>query len=318
MPSQAFPRNVIPDAHPTKTIALAHPFAGNKHRQMVVAVNVHSNGVIMSKKWILLASVLSLGSAGTSQAHPQDSRDVVYIDGLPCNRACQSYMAWSRQTLSMSGRPGSGQFRQRSANAGVHRATALAGEGLNPAPARITTQAVPIPRERPQARVAALQPTDNAPARSNASPDTAGAAASSSTRTIKEQIAAATSLAAHVTAATVVPAAKPNDADGSSPNNMGDLVALLLVGPEIKSISALTGRDIAIDGQRSVSNDILRSAIVEAGAAEVQLSDGQTKAVDRLISGEVPAAVLTLVSPEAAEWFPDIAGFKILRVPISP
>jgi hypothetical protein len=32
----------------------------------------------------------------------------------------------------------------------------------------------------------------------------------------------------------------------------------------------------------------------------------------------VPAAVLTLVSPEAAEWFPDIAGFKILRVPISP
>ena len=169
----------------------------------------------MSKKWMLLASVLSLGSAGTSQAHPLDSRDVVYIDGLPCNRACQSYMAWSRQTLSMSGRPVSGQFRQRSANAGVHRATALAGERLNPAaPARIATQAVPIPRERPQARVAALQPTDNAAARSNASPDTAGAAASSSTRTIKEQIAAATSLAEHVTAATAVPAPEPIHADG--------------------------------------------------------------------------------------------------------
>jgi hypothetical protein len=99
---------------------------------------------------------------------------------------------------------------------------------------------------------------------------------------------------------------------------MRDLVALLMVGPEIKSISALTGKDIAIDGQHSVSNDILRSAIMEAGAAEVQLSDSQTTAVDRLISGEVPAAVLTLVSPEAAEWFPDIAGFKIFRVPISP
>jgi hypothetical protein len=268
----------------------------------------------MSKKWMLLASVLSLGSAGTSQAHPLDSRDVVYIDGLPCNSARQSYMAWSRQTLSMSGRPGSGQRRQRSANAGVHRVTALGGERLNPAaPAH-----VPIPRERPRATVAALQPADNAAAMSDTPPAKTGAAASSSTRTVKEQVAAATSLAEHVTAATSVPAPEPIHAAVSLPNNMRDLVALLMVGSETKSISALTGKDIAIDGQHSVSNDILRSAIMEAGAAEVQLSDSQTTAVDRLISGEVPAAVLTLVSPEAAEWFPDIAGFKILRVPISP
>jgi len=26
---------------------------------------------------------------------------------------------------------------------------------------------------------------------------------------------------------------------------------------------------------------------------------------------------LTLVSPEAAEWFPEIAGFKIFRIPLS-
>ena len=272
----------------------------------------------MSKKWMLLASVLSLGSAGTSQAHPLDSRDVVYIDGLPCNSACQSYMAWSRQTLSMSGRPGSGQRRQRSANAGVHRVTALGGDRLNPAMAHIVKQAVPIPRERPRATVAALQPADNAAAMSDTPPAKTGAAASSSTRTVKEQVAAATSLAEHVTAATSVPAPEPIHAAVSLPNNMRDLVALLMVGPEIKSISALTGKDIAIDGQHSVSNDILRSAIMEAGAAEVQLSDSQTTAVDRLISGEVPAAVLTLVSPEAAEWFPDIAGFKIFRIPISP
>jgi hypothetical protein len=37
-----------------------------------------------------------------------------------------------------------------------------------------------------------------------------------------------------------------------------------------------------------------------------------------LIDGEVPAAVLTLVSPEAAEAFPDIAGFRIFRIPLSP
>lgn len=269
----------------------------------------------MSKKWILLTSVLSLGSAGISQAHPLDSPDIVYIDGLACNSACQSYMAWSRKTLSHSGKLVSSRLPQRSANAVVHRSTA-AGEGSKPAHARIAKQAVPIPREMPRDNVAALQPADNAAAKSDAPPDKPGAAPS--TRTIQEQVAAATSLAEHVTEATAVPAPKPDDADVSSPNNVGDLVALVMVGPQIKSISALTGRDIAIDGRQSISNDILRSAIVEAGAAEVQLSDSQTKAVDRLISGEVPAAVLTLVSPEAAEWFPDIAGFKIFRIPISP
>jgi hypothetical protein len=271
----------------------------------------------MSKKWILLASVLSLGSAGISQAHPLDSPDIVYIDGLPCNRACQSYMAWSRKTLSRSGQLAPRQLPQRSANAVVRRATAEAGEGSKPAAhARMAKQAVPIPREMPRANVAALQPADNTVAKSDAPPDKAGAAPS--TRTIQEQIAAATSLAEHVTAAAAVPAPQPSDVDVASPNNIGDLVALIMVGPEIKSISALTGRDIAVDGRQSLSNDILRTAIVEAGAAEVQLSDGQTKAVDRLINGEVPAAVLTLVSPEAAEWFPDIAGFKIFRIPIAP
>jgi hypothetical protein len=272
----------------------------------------------MSKKWILLTSVLSLGFAGISQAHPLDSPGTVYIDGLPCNSACQSYMAWSRKTLSRSGKLRPRQLQQRSASAVVRRAAAAGGEGSKPAAhARIAKQAVPIPREMPRANVAALQPADNAAAKSDAPPDKAGAAASTSTRTIQEQVAAATSLAEHVTAATAVPAPEPSDADVSSPNKIDDLVALLMVGPEIKSISALTGRDIAIDDRQSASNDIVRTAIVAAGAAEIQLSDSQTKAVDRLISGEVPAAVLTLVSPEAAEWFPDIAGFKIFRIPVS-
>ena len=54
-----------------------------------------------------------------------------------------------------------------------------------------------------------------------------------------------------------------------------------------------------------------------AGAAEVQFSEGQAGAIDRLISGEVPAAVLTLASREAAKWFPDIEGFRTFRVPLS-
>src|SRR5712664_3249729 len=286
---------------------------------------MHSNGAVMSKKWILLTCVLSLGSVGTSQAHPLDSPNIVYINGLPCNSACQSYMAWSRQTLSMSRQRVPTQLPQRSANAVVHRATGVGGRRLKPAAhARIAKQAVPIPREMPRAKVAALQPADNA-------------AASSSTRTIQEQVAAATALAEHVTAATMapVPEQKSKNTDRSdrsetvprsdakntasaSPNNTDNLVALLMARREIKSLSDLANKDIAIEDRQSASSGSVRIAIAAAGAAEVQLSEGQTKAIDRLISGEVPAAVLTLVSPEAAEWFPEIAGFKIFRVPLSP
>ncbi len=96
------------------------------------------------------------------------------------------------------------------------------------------------------------------------------------------------------------------------------LVALVMARPEMKSVSDLANKDIAMDGEPSASNGSVRTAIVAAGAAEVQLSKGEAKAIDRLIAGEVPAAVLTLVSPEAAEAFPDIAGFRIFRIPLSP
>src|SRR5260221_13232153 len=113
---------------------------------------MHSKGVVMSKKWILLTCVLSLGSVGTSQAHPLDSPDIVYIDGMPCNSACQSYMAWSRQTASMSGHPAPTHLSQRSANEVARRATRVGGKRLKPAAhARMARQAVPSHRERPQA-----------------------------------------------------------------------------------------------------------------------------------------------------------------------
>jgi hypothetical protein len=57
--------------------------------------------------------------------------------------------------------------------------------------------------------------------------------------------------------------------------------------------------------------------VVETGGRR-SLSEGQPMAIDRLIGGEVPAAVLTLASPEAAEGFPEIAGFKIFRIRLSP
>ena len=246
----------------------------------------------MSKKWILLTCVLSLGSVGTSQAHPLDPPDIVYIDGLPCNSACQSYMAWSRQTSSMPGQRAPSQLPQSSAKAVVHRATGVGGRRLKPAaPARIAKQAVPIPREMPRTKIAALQPADNAAAKSDAPPDKASAAANSSTRTTQEQVAAATALAERVTAATMAPAPEEksnntvrsdrsetvarSDAENiasASPNNTNNLVALLMARREIKSVSDLANKDIAIEYQQSGSGTSIRTAIAAAGAVEVQLT----------------------------------------------
>jgi len=103
-----------------------------------------------------------------------------------------------------------------------------------------------------------------------------------------------------------------------SPNNADRLVAILLARPEIKSISDLAGKSIAIDDRQSPSSASVRTAIAAAGAAGVQLSEGQTTAINRVASGEVPAAVLTLESPEAAETFPEIEGYRIFRIPLSP
>jgi hypothetical protein len=225
----------------------------------------------------------------------------------------------------------------------ARRASRLSGESSKPAArARPAKPAAPNPNTTPEAKTADLQPAGNAAAISETvrpniapSPAKADAAANPKPRTIQAQVAAATAVAERVTAATAVPApaqtASNTDPSNRSeppvnsektatapPNNANPLVALLIARPDIKSVSDLAGKDIAIDDRQSASSDDVRAAIVAAGAAEVQLSEGQAMAIDRLIGGEVPAAVLTLVSPEAAEGFPEIAGFKIFRIPLSP
>jgi hypothetical protein len=139
----------------------------------------------------------------------------------------------------------------------------------------------------------------------------ASAAADSNTETVRQLMIAATVVAEHVM--TLRDAEK---AASKSPGNSDQMVVLLVARPEISAMSDLTGKDIAIDDRYSASSDKVRTAIAAAGAAEIQLSEGQTKAIDRLIRGEVPAAVLTLLYPETG--FPEFAGFKIFRIPLVP
>jgi BA14K-like protein len=136
-------------------------------------------------------------------------------------------------------------------------------------------------------------------------------------------------------AATPVPKTKPIDNERLDPvetvarNNAdkppsppeGDadlLVAILMARPEINSISDLASKSVAIDDKYSASNGNVRVAIVAAGAPDVQLRENQTPAIDRLVSGDASAAVLALVSARAADGFPEISGYKIFHIPLSP
>jgi hypothetical protein len=131
------------------------------------------------------------------------------------------------------------------------------------------------------------------------------------TRPIQEQVAAATQVAERMTAATAVAsqdikasnldksnhaetATRGNAAKTASPpaNNTDALVVLILARPDIKSVSELTGKTIAIDDRYSASNSSVRTALVAAGAPEVQLSEGQTTAINRVVNGEVPQSWL--------------------------
>jgi hypothetical protein len=317
----------------------------------------------MTKRGVLLSCVLWLGSAGNLAAAPLDSPDIVYIDGLPCNSLCQSYMALSRQMSSTAAQAVSAQPLPK-----VHREMAIRGERPKVAAraraakqgAANSRQAAPNSNEMPRARLAGLQPKDNAAPDSEPAPariadpqpasiaantsepaqarmadshPTDHAADASNRRTLRDQVMAATVVAERITVAAPEPkavntdrsdrveAAPPRAADMTASAAAIDpdlLVALVMARPEMKSVSDLANKNIAIDGEPSASNGSVRTAIVAAGAAEVQLSKGEAKAIDRLIAGEVPAAVLTLVSPEAADAFPDIAGFRIFRIPLSP
>ncbi len=101
----------------------------------------------------------------------------------------------------------------------------------------------------------------------------------------------------------------------ASPDDPDNLVALVLTRPEINSLSDLNNKSIAITEKQSASSGRVSAALMAAGAAEVQFSEVKASAIERLISGEVPAAVV-LASREVANLFPEVEGFRTFRVPL--
>src|SRR6185312_2355136 len=102
----------------------------------------------MSRKWTLLTLILSLGSSGALQANPLDSPGVVYIDGLPCNSACQSYMAASVRALS-------GRHREERGTIVVAPAEVEVESVEHAGPARVARRPAPVSRSMPRAGMAA-------------------------------------------------------------------------------------------------------------------------------------------------------------------
>jgi TRAP-type uncharacterized transport system substrate-binding protein len=295
--------------------------------------HMHPKGVVMPNKWVLLTGVLSLGSTGALQAHPLDSPDIVYIDGMPCNSACQSYMAWSRQTTPVSGQPqprsASAAARQRPPKSLANRAIAIHEAGSKLATSvRAAKQSASKSPEIPRKKNMDLRTAGKA----GASFDTpvandAGAlprvGIASRTRSIRQQLTPATvdpKESEQKTVSDHSEAVVPSDSQPNEPllsNDTDPRIAILMARPEIKSVSDLAGKNIAIEDKLSASVGVVRIAIAAAGAAGVQLTASQTKALDRVIDGQVSAAVLMFAHPEAAESFPEIAGFNIFRIPLT-
>jgi len=189
--------------------------------------------------------------------------------------------------------------------------------------ARIAKQAAPDAGEAPPAKAAVAEPAGNASADVNS-------------RTVK-LVTAAAAVAEQLTAVTAFQRRQQN-ANGvgradrpkagwprdprnitALPTRQGEpLVAVVVVRPDINSVSDLAGKSIAIDGRQSAFKDKVQQAIAGAGAAEIKLSGDRTKAIKRLVDEAVPAAVVALVSPDAAEGFPEVAGFRIFRIPLPP
>lgn len=302
------------------------------------------------KIWAAI-TVASLGFAGVSLANPLDSPGTVYIDGVPCNLPCQSYMAWSRQTVeanqssakgaaSTSVAKATGKAVRKRISKRVQPTSADAAsrkKKIGDFQAALTAPSEPPPLPRPRVETAPLnvethEPTaplaaapEQAPAPKLTTTENAHLVVETSNhpaeRSPRELVVAALAIAEQITNAET-PKAPGNDRTDET--KAGDAiaptppVALLLSRPDVKSATALNGLNVAIDKAQSAVEEDIRIALAAAGAADAKLSISDASPLDRLISGDVQAAVVKLVSPDAAEAFPDIKGFKVLRVSLSP
>lgn len=270
------------------------------------------------KRCAMLIGMLLLGSVGPSAAGPRNSPDVVYINGSPCNRFCQFYMARSRAHIDRAAKG-----REPESNAPLRNRSAVVAAARN---------------ELSRSGMAAVLQPGVAAADANAKrgglddlrsdfdlPD------SPRMGTFEDRVMVAAAVAEQLTAMATaafelkvmngeaaVMSVSGGKADPAAPNQVEARVALVMVRAEIKSLRYLTRQSVAIDSERASATSSIQTAFATEGAPKVLVSTGERRAIDRLIAGEVPGAIVALVSEDAAKAFPDIAGFTIFRMSLPP
>jgi hypothetical protein len=323
----------------------------------------------MSKLFALLACILFVASVESSRAAPLDSPGTVYIDGVPCNLPCQSYMAWSRRVRSQDTAPAvspsaSRQIVQRSqktktqrtakAQASVATKAALGRVAKNVAAKNVVSRPIeaapadtaPQPTREAE-KTASSHKTDSSektdtPAASNPAQGAEGAKAPDQVTTGSAEANSSTATATTHPEKTTPPEQEakgntdaapsaispPASTDATAPPagtdstalalaKVDERIAILVVATDIKSVSDLSNKVIAINEVPSeYSAADIKSAIAAAGAADVQMSENQTMALTRLIDGDVQAAIATVVSPIGADAWNSFPGFNVLRVPL--
>jgi hypothetical protein len=106
-----------------------------------------------------------------------------------------------------------------------------------------------------------------------------------------------------------------NTAALGSPNTE-QVVAVVLVREEIKSLTELSNKTVAIDGLQAAEIPNIKTAIMKSGAKDVRISEDEKLALDRVTNGEVPAGVISVVSPEEAAQWTGVPGYTVLRLPL--
>jgi hypothetical protein len=301
---------------------------------------------VISVKVLAIAGVVSFGFVVASVAGPLDSPGTVYIDGTPCNLSCQSYMAWSRQILNANQAGTKGATKTAATKTLRERTGKRISKRVEPATAnapsrksediQVTLSSTPEPlpkseievtprnaevREPPALTSPSLEPRAVAKSETENASVSAGTSDSPRERTPQQLVMAALAVVEKITNAETPQGQGSEPTDGNKagdPNISRPRIALLISRPDLKSASALKGLNVAIDAAQSAAEQDIRSALAAVGATETQILVSDVSPLDRLISGDVQAAVVKLVSADAAEAFPDIKGFKVLRVPLSP
>jgi hypothetical protein len=189
-------------------------------------------------------------------------------------------------------------------------------------PASVTAKAEPAAAHiapQPASSRTQLEPKSNVAAAESGrtGQPTVGFASNSDGRTIQQQVSAATIVAERMTSAALAAAGgNVESVETGSPSKTNPMIAIVMARPEIASLADLAGKNVALDERYSASSNEIWIAFVLAGVSSIEFSEAKTPAINRLVNREVTAALLAVVSADSAEAFPDIAGFKVFRVPL--